>query len=208
MDGATLQTRLYAGLAKAAAHIGTAHDQYRGTPTNPLQAANKIATLQASANINGQYSGQVKAEQPYWQVIADGAALQIGDYLVGAHTYAVVALDALLPPLSLRCPHTVTITRPGAPAGVGTQPYGAPTTTTTVATNVPAYVLLKTERGAQPAKLPGDAALRAFYDVLLWLPANTVQSRDLVSDGTHRYQVTAAQWSLLGYTLLCERLEA
>lgn len=209
MDGTTLQARIYAGMARAAKHIGTPHDQYRGTPTNPLQAANKIAILNASVNINGSYIGQVKTEQLYWQIIADGAALQIGDYLVGAHTCVVVAMDALLPPLALRCPDRISITRPASQTGVGAQPYGAPLSTSAVATNLPCYINLKRETGRPETRLPGDAGLRGFFAAACWLPDGMIHDRDLLTDQNgNRYQVTAANHGLLGYELLCERLEA
>lgn len=209
--GASVQLQYYKGLARAAAHMGTAHTQYRGGPSDPLASANALGTLNASFNIAGKYSGQTKTEQPLWQVIADATQLQIGDYLVGNATWCVVMMDQLLPPLAIRCPHLLTFTRPAVTTGVGALGYAADVaaTETSVAANVPAYLDVKTLRGSPPTKLPGDAALRSFVEAFVYLPDGTLKDRDVATDENgRRYQVTVGNFSLTGYTLMLEVLEA
>jgi hypothetical protein len=219
MTGAGVQALISQGLGVAAQSIGSPHAQFRpsgATVLDPLNAGNNIGTLNALFTLQGgmkpsAWTAQTKAEQPYWQIIANLSALQIGDCLVDTHTYCVVALDALMVPLALRCPHSVTVTRPTIDTEYGARPYNAINTRaeTVVATNVPAYIQAKTFRGTPPTKLPDDTGLNAYYEVSLWLPDGTIQPRDfLTDDNGRRFHVTGGPFSLLGYTLLCELLEA
>lgn len=208
MNGALLQQKLVNGRARAASQIGTSHNQYRGTPTNPLAPASLIGSVQASFNINGAYKGQSSADQLYWQVINSGT-IQIGDYLVGTHTWCIVAIDQLLPPIALRCTDSLTFSRPAAAAQVGALSYQTVAAQAIYATSVPGYLSAKKETGRPATALPGDADLRAFYSAAFYLPAGSVEERDIVTDGNGaRYQVVAATAGLLGYNALLERMQA
>lgn len=210
MDAAKIQQKIYAGYAKAAKRIGPTYSLYRPASfLNPIQPSNLVTTLPASFNIGGQYTGQSKADQRYWQVIADGSLLKIGDYLVGPATYCVLALDSLLPPIALRCTQTLSFSRSTLDEAAGLQPYPRPEVGTAYATGIPAVLGVKKETGRPVADLPGDNALRTFYSAFFYLPDGMVQERDQATDenGNH-YQIISAQSGLFGYEALFELVEA
>jgi hypothetical protein len=164
VDSATLQARIYKGYGKAAIRIGPTYSQYRSASSvNPIQSANLLGTLNASFNINGAYTGQTKANQLYWQIIADATGFQIGDYLVGPATYCVLTLDSILPPIALRCTQTLSFFRPTINQGAGLQPYPNPEMGTAYAQGIPGALGVKKETGRPDAQLPTDNALRSFY---------------------------------------------
>lgn len=210
MDAATLQQKIYAGYAKAALRIGPTYTVYRPQwPPSPIQQTNIIGTLSASFNINGSYTGQVKANQLYWQIFADGTQFQIGDYFVGPDTYVVVAMDPILPPIALRCTQSMTFFRPTINDSPGLQPYPNPELGDAYAVNVPSVLTVKKETGRPDAQLPTDNALRAFYGAFFYLPDGAVQTRDQVTDENgDNYQVVSAQKGLFGYEALLELVEA
>lgn len=210
MDSALLQSRIYRGLGIAATKIGPAYSLYRSAShLNPIAPANLIGTLNASFNIGGQYTGQNKANQLYWQIIADGSQLKVGDYLVGPATYCVLALDSLLPPIGLRCTQTLSFSRPAINESPGLQPYPRPEIDTAYATGIPGVLNVKKETGRPVTDLPGDNALRTFYSAFFYLPDGTIQERDQATDENgNNYQIISAQFGLFGYEALFELVEA
>jgi hypothetical protein len=210
MDAARIQQLIYAGYGKAAIRIGPTHSVYRSASLiTPIQAANLVTTLPASFNINGSYKGQTKADQLYWQIIADGSLLQIGDYLVGTDTYCVLAMDQLLPPIALRCTASLTFSRPRINGQPGLQPYQNPAAGRPYARSIPAQLGIKKETGRPTPGLPMDNALRTFYGAFFYLPDGAVEPRDQVIDENgDNYQVVSAQSGLLGYEALLELVEA
>jgi hypothetical protein len=210
MDAATIQAKIYAGYAKAALRIGPEYSLYRpASMINPIQAPNLRGTLPASFNINGSYKGQSKSNQLYWQIIADGSQLEVGDYLVGPATYCVLTLDSLLPPIALRCTQTLSFFRPSINNSPGLQPYPNPEMGAAYAQGIPGVLSVKKETGRPDAQLPTDNALRAFYGAFFYLPDGIVQTRDQVTDENgDNYQVVSAQKGLFGYEALLELVEA
>jgi len=177
--------------------------------SDPIQAANLLLKTPVALSVGGKFTSPAKYQTQLWQVEIDGSQVQVGDFLVqGTDRYVIVEEIPLLPMLALYVPRTVTISRPTAPSGVGAVGYAEPTLTT-VATNVPCAIEVKKEVGSQPAKLPGDITRRTYWTVGLFAPLGTVHDRDVLTDDLgQRYQVTADDWTPLGYQLLAERLEA
>lgn len=211
MDGARIQQRIDRGLAIAARHIGTPYDLYRPIGIdNPLQPSNRIDTLQASFNIGGKYTGQGKANQLYWQVIAGGQEappLVINDYLIGDATYVVVARDQLLPPIALKCTASLTFSRVTPDTSIGRRSYQAPVPQVPYASGIPAAMNIKRESGKPSGDLPADIALRDFYAAFFCLPDGVVQIRDTaVDENGWNYQVTAVSTGLLGTEALLEHV--
>jgi hypothetical protein len=115
---------------------------------------------------------------------------------------------------------TITITRPNVQAAVGSEGYGGvnaatglnPASETTVATGLPASIQLASSMAKPLADLPSDIYNRTGWKI--FIPASSaalglINDRDIVTDDqSQRYQVTANNWDILGYTLMCERLEA
>lgn len=110
--------------------------------------------------------------------------------------------------MSFLYPQTVRIERPVAPAQIGLQAYSAPAQRTVIGT-FPASIQLKKEVGALAAQLPADVSRRTYWQVFIQAPNGTMRDRDILTDDQGiRYQVTGAYWTPLGYSALCERLEA
>jgi len=113
--------------------------------------------------------------------------------------------------MSFLFPQTITISRPAGQTQVGAVGYGGeiPGTETVVLSGVPASIQAKKEIGLPLSELPAAAARRTFWNVLFRAPLGTLKDRDIITDDQGvRYQVTAAYWTPLGYSALCERLES
>jgi len=209
--GASVQAQYYKGLARAAARMGTPHTQYRpagATINDPLNAANTLATLNANFNIGGKYPGQTKVSQNYWQAILDGTAVELGDYLVSAQTWCIVALDQLMPPIALQCDNAITVKR----ASYGfTASEGAASSETLILTACPCSIVLKRDKGFSvpvgfPTKSNTDAPM-PMYTIMVYTGASPtsgvpILSGDLVTDLAGKtYKVESEQWSPLGTML-------
>lgn len=217
MNGALLQQKIAYGLGRAATYTGTSHTQYRPTGyINPISAGYSLGTLSAGFTLSTGmrprgWPAQVKADQLFWQAIAPVASLQIGDYLVGVNTYCIVGLDNLVIPIALRCTQSITFSRPSSTVPTGLQNYSSMATQAPVvyAQNVPCAINMKKQTGKAEVGLPGDAALRAFYEAEFYLPDGFVQHRDIAVDSNGiRYQVVSVSSGLLGTQALIEVLEA
>lgn len=213
MDGATLQSRIYAGLARAASHVGVSHAWYRpGSAAGAIIAAvNQLGTLPASFNIGGgAYKGQTKPDQLLWQAIVDGAQVQVGDYLVGQSIYCIVGLQPLMPIMALRCTDTISVSRMGAAVATGDgTSYG----TTQIAAAIPCYIQLKRDKGfSAPAGFQGGAtntsAPMPEWDIYVGLggvtPAGFFNEGDIITTSSgDQYKIDAANTSTLTWLLGC-----
>jgi hypothetical protein len=210
-QGALIQQQYYLGLGVAAMNMGTPHVQFRpsgATISDPLNAGNNIGTLSANMNIGGKYPGQTKIGQNYWQAIVDGTKLVEGDYLVGALTWCVVALDQLMPPIVLQCDNAVTVERV-AQAFSATE--GAHQGKTTILTNCPCSIALKRDKGFNkpvgfPAASNTDAPM-PLYTIFIYTGNSPtagvpIMSGDMLTDLAGKtYKVESEQWSPIGVEL-------
>jgi len=210
MDGATIQARLYAGYAKAALRIGTLHTQYRpSSAITPIAAGNVIASIPASFNIGGKYANQPKADVWLWQAVLDGSAVAIGDYLIGAETWCIVGMQALMPIIALRCTDTISISR----AGTVTQGAdGAQQGTVAVASGIPCYVQLKRDKGfSAPTGFPAPTNTSApLPEWLIYVclggvtPAGFIKDGDIITtSGGQKWRIDAASSSTVIWQLSC-----
>lgn len=117
--------------------------------------------------------------------------------------------------MSFIYPRTITVSRPIPPAGVGVVGYSGtnPTNETVVVAGVPASIQVKRPSSRTANDLPASAPSPILWNVLIPLSANiavgTLKDRDIVTDDAgDRYQVEAAYWNSLGWSLLSIRLEA
>ena len=212
MDGATLQSRIYAGYARAAAHVGTTHALYRPAALAPalIGAANQIGTIAASFNIAGTYNGQTKPDQIIWQAVVDGTQVQVGDYLVGENTFCIVGMQPLMPILAMRCTDTMAISRMGAAvSGADGASYGL----NVIAAAVPCYIQLKRDKGfSAPAGFQGGATNTSAplpeWNVYACLGGvtepGTIQEGDIVTfSNGDQMRVDAASSSTIMWQLAC-----
>ena len=211
MDGMRLQSLLNTGYARAASRIGTPHAWYRAaSPFDPLQPINSLGTLPASFNIGGQYINQAKADVWLWQALVDGTQVQIGDYLGGSETWCIVGMQALMPIIALRCTDSISISR----AGVITQTVdGAQQSTVSVATNIPAYIQIKRDKGfSAPAGFQGGATNTSapMPEWLIYVGLGGVTPDSFIKDGDmitneagNQWKVDAASTSTVIWQLFC-----
>ncbi len=185
MIGSKVNALLTKGYARAASHIGTPHQQYRpASAINPLATA--LATVNASFNIGGSYKNQAKADQLLWQCLTDAGSLQIGDYLVGTYTWAIIGLQELMPVLALRCTDLITISR-GTPSFNTTD--GLQDTVTVIAQGLPCYMQLKRDKGfSEPLGFPApsnSSAAMPMFDLTVCLggvtPDGFIKDGDMVT---------------------------
>lgn len=117
--------------------------------------------------------------------------------------------------MSFLYPRTIAITRPtdNTAPGYNSQYSGStPAQETPIASDLPASIQLKKDRGRPETGLPGDTSAKSQWTILIPLGAaalGTIQTWDVATDDLGvRYQVVAPYWNSLGYALLTERLEA
>ena len=207
MDGVTLQSRIYAGYAKAAQRIGLPFNQYRPTTaTNPISSPYLLGTLLASFNAMDFKYGKANVHgKPTWYCLADGAQLAEGDYLTyGDDTYFIAAMQQLLPILAVDCNHVVTMYRPQQQIGVGAVGYGGNTAQndTVLASGFPASILQGTKGEHGDTGLPGDVRNPWWLILLPNMPGVSLRTDDVMVDenGT-RYTLSSTEQSDLGWRI-------
>lgn len=222
MDGATLNARVYAAYAKAATYIGTTYQHFRpvgsGNPLAPgnlsLRAGCRMADMMVSLNADDpKYARPNVYGQATWYAVADGAQLQVGDYIVGLEgTLFVAALQPLLPIYMVSCNRSVYVSRPTVSTAVGALGYSGLTAAseTIIVGGVnalwPASILLK---GRPQASLPMPAGVKQVGWLIL-LPASipaALQAGDIITDDLGKtYLIEGAELTDLGWRV--QSLEA
>lgn len=153
-------------------------------------------------------------------------APRIGDqYQFHGTDYAVLSVDSLNPngeqilwtvrnvQMAIAYPRRVSILRLPLRTGVGALPYGGHVQAdeSAVFQGLPAGVQLRRASGRPEPDLPADALNRTLWRISIprrALPIGAIQVRDIVVDDMgDRWHVTAAQFSLIGYDLMAERLD-
>ncbi len=114
MNGTLLQERIYAGYAKAAAHVGQPYSIYRAaTPISPLEAGNLIGEVNCFFAADQKFSSVHKFKEPTRYMWADGRELQQLDILVGPYgTFFVGDMQPNLPMQAVRCNDSIQVNRP------------------------------------------------------------------------------------------------
>jgi hypothetical protein len=214
MDAATLQSRIYAGYAKAAARVGYSADPYGGAgATTPIAAGNKLRSLPASFNAEDMgYGKPNKYGKATWFGLFDGSLTQPGDYMVSAQDsmFFIAAQQTALPILLVSCNRTINVLRPQQQTGLGAVGYGGnvDATETSLMTAWPASVLQGSKGEKGGAALPGDVR-DPWWTVLLpnW-PGVTLRSGDIITDDlVRRYVVSSAELTDLGWRLTAMQVQ-
>ncbi|MGF7131914.1 hypothetical protein P3T40_003397 [Paraburkholderia sp. EB58] len=116
--------------------------------------------------------------------------------------------------MSFLYPRTIAITRPNNAVQAGYNPsYSglSPSQETPIASDLPASIQLKKDRGRPDTGLPGDTSAKSQWTILIprsKAALGTIETWDVITDDLNvRYQVLAPYWNSLGYALLAERLE-
>jgi hypothetical protein len=126
--------------------------------------------------------------------------------------------DVSTPPgTSALYPHLVTVSRlrtvagTGGTGGIGLDPVSDTGIGEDILyNNIPAAIMVRAA-GRSKGPLPADVVYRPSWNITIpavALAENDVRDQDIVADDSgYRYAVAAAQWTPLGYTLYCQRLE-
>lgn len=216
MDGPTIQTRVYAGYAKAAKVIGLPFSLYRPlTANSPL--GNLVGTLKAAMDSTPDYKFKKPNEygDATWYALIDDATAQAGDYLVNANgTYFIAGKQFLLPVIVVECNRTAKITRQQAQTGVGAVGYGG---------NVPSQEVdvLGAPGAFWPAsilfggKSQQGVGLPAGVNNIGWrilLPPSvpiTIKAGDIVTDDLgRRYAIDGAELTDLGWRINAQEVHS
>ncbi len=114
MNGATLQARIYAGMARAAEHTGEAYSLYRAdSPISPIEAGNLLGEVNCLFAAEKKFEVPQKYKVPTRYLYADGRELQQRDILVGPYgTFFVGDMQPLLPMQAIGCNDSIQINRP------------------------------------------------------------------------------------------------
>lgn len=212
--GARVQVRVWRGYGRAGRALGRPHAVYRPTgPIDPLAAGNRVADgLLAVFDARPRFAFQTPArhEEALRYLLADGAAVERGDYLVAADDGAVHFVadkPALAPIVAVRCNAVVSVQRLAASAswGVMAEPE-APAAETPLLSGWPAS-MLQGGRGITGGAdmLPGGQPLPQ-YEVLLpavpGLAGLPAPGDALVDKRGRRFEVGWSEASPLGWRLM------
>ena len=222
MDGATIQSRIYAGRGRAALRVGLDCRQYRPlTVSAPL--GNLVGTIKAAFNAgDDNYRSANEFGDAVWHADLDGRLTRPGDYLVrvtDGQIWYVAGQQQLLPILMVDCNRSVRVLRQQqTPGAVGLLAYGSasPCDPATMAALLgtttalwPASILLN-GRGMTPsAGLPGSARMAGWRILLPPSIPVTIRAGDLaIDDLGRRYTIDAAENTDLGWRCNAQELHA
>ena len=200
MNGALLQSRIYAGNAKTAMKAGLPYAHYRAPdPLNPLGPPNLLDPINVVfSTLTRPFMAYAKWSDETWIAHADGRLLQPRDFLIGpAGTFYIGDMQPLLPIQAVRCTHTaVTIVRPGYSTNGSLAQQSV-----VVASGLPIHLKLKSVN----VKVPLGAANTAGVGVSNWLAFipmenETLKRNDVITDTEGvQYEVDAPAWTPMGY---------
>lgn len=94
----------------------------------------------------------------------------------------------------------------------GAEQNSGPQGETVILTDIPASIQAGPAGRKKDGSLPTDSVFAPTWKI--WIPSSSVaqgliRDRDIVRDDElYRYQVSQAYWNILGYQLICIRLEA
>ena len=213
MDGATLNSRIQAGYARAAQHLGTAYAHYRpASASTPIAAGNRLSDLPMSLNAQDPgYSRPNGYGKSTWYAVADGAQLSVGDYLVGAQgTLFVAAMQPLLPIIVVECNRTINVLRPQQQTGLGAVGYGGDTDAneTALMTAWPASILQGGRIEKSGVALPGDTASPGWTVLLPYWSGVTLRTGDIITDDlARRHVISGAELTDLGWRITAQQVQ-
>ena len=215
MDAETIQLKVWMGYGKASIRVGPLFDIFRSdSMINPLDAANKIGTVNASFTTGMEYSSYNKPTAPMWTALVDATDLKVGDWLSReGETFYIADIQNLLPIPAVGCSAVVDIARPGygsVGGGFGTQEE-------LIAQGLPVFMLNKKDKTSAPHWFPAatDSAVSLpewnFY--INTRELNAIRAHDVIigdqldAQGERcRYEIASLTLTSFGY-IVNARLE-
>lgn len=208
MDAATIQSKIYAGRAKAALRIGLTSAVHR--PLSATTPINQIASLNAAFNSgDSNYKKPNLPGDPVWFGDFDGSRTLPGDYLyrVDGAIWFIGAQQQLLPIICIDCNRSVMIVRQIQSSSVGNLGYigkTQATETTILGATVkwPASILFGGRRDSTGISLPSDVGQSGYKMMLPPSVPITIQAGDIVIDDLgRRYAIEGAELTDMGYRI-------
>jgi hypothetical protein len=217
---ATIQSKISYGFGKAASIIGASYAQYRcATYDSPIQSTYQVGALFAAFDVapSFQFISPSKIDIDVYFGMMDLTNVQTGDYLVGPQgTFFVSYIEPLKPPICVRCPYLMTVTRNASRIASGAQAFREfnGSQDVTLASMIPGSFTLEEKSRTKPLTgLYDDAIQRTTWKGILspayaGAESGSIQADDVVIDqnGT-KYQVFAAFWHPTGWQVRLELLE-
>lgn len=177
MDGATLQNRIYAGYARAAAKTGRPYRLYRAdSPLHPVDDGNYLGAVNCLFAADKDFSVPNKFKIPTRYLYADGRQLRPRDILLGPYgTFFIGDMQPNLPIQAIKCNDLISIDRP---VYAGTTVVPEP-----IAFALPLFRQLKKVDIKRPefAANTAGTAISEYFGFLPIAPG-TVRQHDIISD--------------------------
>ena len=216
MDALTIQSKIYAGRAKAALRIGLSCAVHRSlSAASPL---NQVATLNAAFNSgDSNYKKPSTPGNPIWYGDFDGNQTLPGDYLIRVSDGAVwfvAAQQQLLPIICIDCNRAVSVVRQNQQSSVGALNYGGkiPGNEAVIlgaSSPWPASILFGGRRQSTGAGLPEDVGQSGFRIMLPpSVPITIIAGDIIIDDLANRYVVESAEISDTGYRITCNEIHS
>lgn len=207
MDGNDIQKKIYSGYEKAVQRLGVPFNQVR-----PSVALNPIAIVQnvqkAAFSPDGKFLKPAGYGKPVWQALVDGRKTEVGDYFVGADaTFFIIAMQALLPILAVKCNHVISVSTAASNAGIGAQPYGGNTLAGQHAylSGWPASILQGPKGERSETNLPGDVKNPWWVILLPSFSGVLINTTDIVTDENEdRYVISSNELTDMGWRLTAQ----
>ena len=211
MDGTRLQSKLYAGYAKAAKRIGMPYQVFRPMTWNDPLADGPIATIPAAFTIHS--ANQFAFDKPsdhknaLYHCLADGSQIAVGDYLIneetGDGTFFIASKDNAVPIFAIECNVTLSAYNPGPVLNIGANAYAGTTQAneTPILINWPASALLGA-RGVRDQTLPADAGYGSWRILMPAWSGVTIRPGTILNDDIgNRMVVQSAELQDLGWRI-------
>ena len=213
MDGNRIQALIYRGYGVSAAKVGLPYAQYRPSgATAAIVTSNLIQTLQAAFSTDRyKFAREDGYGTPEHQALVDGSQLAVGDYLVGAETYFIAALDPLVPILAVQCNAVLDVRRPAFSRSLGRvrgNDGDMVATETVLLSAWPASCIQGTKGEKSDTGIPGDTRMPWWAIILPPTPA-PIETDDILTDANgHRFQVSSAELTSKGWRITAQLAQA
>lgn len=215
---------LWAGLAEAAAELGTSFSLYRpgllqpvaGVYGDPLEQAAFLGAVLASFPRNYAYRLAIDPTKPQRVAVLDPAAVQPGDYLYdGTAAYFIGNMDPLTPIAAVQCNSRLSLRRQSATAPgrvgdvgrLGNVSTGTNASERVVLAGWPASLLYSGRGERTSAGLPTSSTAPQWTALLPALPVVPAPGDIVADDQNRRFAVVAAERNPGGFRVIANQAE-
>ena len=203
-----INAKVSAGLGRAAAVLGAPTTQVRPlNPLAPLDPSAVVSVIPAAFDTQVTFGFAVpeKPGQNLFYLLADAAALSVGDYLITPpESYFVASLEDLKPAMVVRTNAVLSLVRPVQPlaAGLGNPGGDSQASEVTLLVGWPASVMSNQRAERGDVNLPGDARMGMWQIQLPQTLDVAIRGSDILVDQDGlRHLVMSAELGPLGWRI-------